>query len=86
MVLCNEYTATSVKYHIIKYHLMLSKMSLQIYAMPLPGRLPNHKEDKASLLPSKSEVRRQYVQEAESKPAVSWAKFHGKIFFHTLVL
>ena len=54
----------------------------EIHAMPLPGRLPNHKEDKALLLPSscgKSEVYRQYVhaRSTESKCAVSWAKFHS---------
>ena len=50
--------------------------------MPLPGRLPNHKEDKVLLLPcscGKSEVYRQYVhaKTVESKCAVSWAKFHS---------
>ena len=54
----------------------------EIHAMPLPGRLPNHKEDKVLLLPCscwKSEVYRQYVhaKTVESKCAVSWAKFHS---------
>ena len=54
----------------------------EIHAMPLPGRMPNHKS-KALLLPSdisKSEVYRQYKQactdELSHKP-VSWAKFHN---------
>ena len=54
----------------------------EIHALPLPGRMPNHKA-KALLLPSdisKSEVYRQYkaacTDELLHKP-VSWAKFHG---------
>ena len=54
----------------------------EIHALPLPGRMPNHKT-KALLLPSdisKSEVYRQYKQacsdELLHKP-VSWAKFHS---------
>ena len=57
----------------------------EVHALPLPGRMPNHK-DKALLLPSdisKSEVYRQYKQacasdtgELSHKP-VSWAKFHS---------
>ena len=51
----------------------------EIHALPLPGRMPNHK-DKA-LLPSdisKSEVYRQYKQACilNSTQPVSWAKFH----------
>ncbi len=53
----------------------------EVHAMPLPGRLPNHKS-KALLLPSdcsKSELYRQYVHACtlDSKKAVSWGKFHS---------
>jgi len=53
----------------------------EIDALLLPGRMLNHK-DKALLLPSdmsKCEVYRQYkdVCIMESKPPVSWAKFHS---------
>ena len=52
----------------------------EIHALPLPGRMPNHK-DKALLLPSdisKSEVYRQYTEACilKSTQPVSWAKFH----------
>lgn len=52
----------------------------EIHALPLPGRMPNHKT-KALLLPSdisKSEVYRQYKQACtDEKLPVSWAKFHS---------
>ena len=52
----------------------------EVHALPLPGRMPNHK-DKARLLPSdisKSEVYRQYKQACilKSTQPVSWAKFY----------
>lgn len=51
------------------------------HAIPLPGRLPGHK-DKALLLPSdmsKRSVYRQYVKACSDagRPHISWAKFHS---------
>lgn len=51
------------------------------HAIPLPGRLPGHK-NKALLLPSdmsKRSVYRLYVKACsdDSKPHISWAKFHS---------
>ena len=57
------------------------KTFAEVHALPLPGRMPNHKE-KALLLPSaisKVEVHRRY-QEAcavDGRPPVSWPTFHG---------
>ena len=54
----------------------------EVHALPLPGRLPNHRT-KALLLPSdvsKSEVYRQYKEACATELShhpVSWAKFHG---------
>lgn len=49
-----------------------------MHAMPLPGRLPNFKSDKTLLLPSSSEIYRQYVsaKQVVGKAYGSWAKFH----------